>query len=290
VGSRRRFHAARSTRLRAARLGPSATGGQATESLRSSRLRAIEYFARFEEDSFGYAAELRSGDAGEFVAQLHCRQVRGTGHGHGSGEAATVVARSHAPGVLARVAVDVHRHLGRLQTRDIGHDLRTNGDLALPGRSRSDDDVQATQQVDADRGTGHRAILRPRLGALFGREHGADVAHGRHRWLDDGGHADAVQPPGRTRPGLALLQSLAHCYGLRHFRQAALTRNVDNTAMRWPMQANRALTQKPTGEFPHLRPARHHHVHHTRDGRTPVASAQDATPRRLLSNRHRPRE
>jgi hypothetical protein len=58
----------------------------------------------------------------------------------------------------------------------------------------------------ADGGAGDGAVLRPGLGALLGRQHGADVAHVGHRGLDDGRHADAVQPPGRARLRLALAQ------------------------------------------------------------------------------------
>ena len=150
------------------------------------------------------------------------------GAGHGASKAAAVVAGGHAPGVLRGVEVDAHGHLLGLQSEDVGHHLRAHGDVALPGRRRGDDDVQATQQVDADGGAGDGAVFRPGLGALLGRQHGADVAHVRHRGLDDGRHADAVQPPGRTRLRLALLQAFTQRRGLSEFGQARVVTGIEH--------------------------------------------------------------
>ena len=128
--------------------------------------------------------------------------------GDGTGEAAGVIACGHRPGVLGGVELDVDHHLRRLQAQHIGHHLGAHGHVTLPGGGRGDGDVDPAQQVHRHGGAGYRAVLGPGLGPLLRGEHGTDVAHVGNRRLHNRRHANSVQPPGRARGLLALVQAL----------------------------------------------------------------------------------
>ena len=171
------------------------------------------------EDQFGWVAvELRGHDAGQLVANACCGQMDRACHG--SRKPAGIIAGGHRPCVFVGIEFDIDDDLGRVDAKHVGHDLRADSHVALPGGRGRNRHHHTAQQVDTDRGACNGAVLRAGLAACLGRRGRSDVAHVRHRGLDNRRKADAIEPPFGPRDVTAALQFVVGaCFQRARHRQ-----------------------------------------------------------------------
>ena len=112
-----------------------------------------------EHERLGRDVEPGTRDAGEALAQLHRREMRGARDR--AGETARVVAGRDRPRVLLGVVLHVHRDVVKLHPQHVGDDLGEDGAMPLALRHRGDVRRDRPDRIDGDRRACRRAVFGP---------------------------------------------------------------------------------------------------------------------------------
>ena len=141
-------------------------------------------------ERLGRDVEAGARDAGEAIAQLHRREVRGARDR--AGEAAGVVPGRNGPGVLLGVELHVDSDVVEPYAEGVGNDLGEDGAVTLALRHRIGLHGNRSDWIDGDGGACRRSVLRTGSCPLLGGQRHGDVAHVGDARLDDGREPDAV--------------------------------------------------------------------------------------------------
>ena len=206
-------------------------GGNPREGQAVVRIVLGAYAARLEGHVLERNVQLRGRDLCQLFAQPRCCDLGRTSDRRG--KARGVVARGDGPGIAHCVHIGQNAHRLHRQAELVGHDLRQHGPVALTLRDRGDLDRNRAERVDCDGCGCLRAILGPRFGTLFRGQDGGDVAHIRHRRLNNAGKADAIASAfgaGLVAAGVKLGQTAFGDRAVQH--RGVITRVVERTACR----------------------------------------------------------